>query len=116
MIGLLNHPLNRHVWVHLGVPPRCFLTGTQGPCPEGMTVGMQPNSTEGVCKCACYHDISEGESQIFDPYLDTKQKFCSKEKLGAYEHYAKYQGNCYKLLTQVLFLFLFFECEIVLLL
>jgi len=96
-----THPLNRHVWVHLGVPPRCFLTGTPGPCPEGMTVGLQPNSTEGICKCSCYNKLDMRESDIFDPYADTKQKFCHRESKYAYDHYAKYEGKCYKLLTQV---------------
>jgi len=101
MVRLHSHPLHRNVWVHFGIPPRCFLTGTRGPCPEGMIVGVQPNSTAGVCKCACYNEIDEFDNEVLDPYLDVKQKFCSTQNGLFYDHYAKYQGTCYKLFTQV---------------
>jgi len=100
MVRLPSHPLHRNVWVHFGV---CFLSGTQGPCPDGMIVGVQPNSTAGVCKCACYNEIDEFDNQVLDPYLDVKQKFCSTRKRDGtfYDHYAKYQETCYQLFTQV---------------
>jgi len=102
-----RHPLNRDIWVQYGNPPRCFLVGEKGPCPDGMKLAAVRNSSVGVCKCECYF-YTELDRETFD-YVDKVYYEISKtiiENVPPFcydgrNHHAFYKDKCYKILTQV---------------
>jgi len=99
---LQTHPYHRYVWLYYGNPPRCYKTGFQGPCPDGMSLGALFTSKYGSCSCSCFsvYGASEGkpkEDLVISPFMDQQRKFCSDK----HSNYYTMHGNiCYKLYTR----------------
>jgi hypothetical protein len=110
-----KHPFHRDPWIKYGSPSKCFLAGTQGPCPAGMRIGLQSNNpNEGICKCNCFFPFSDrarqyydenkgysGSGRNWDPYLNEKQPFCYDFQEKRTFAYSKEMNGCYGLFTQV---------------
>jgi hypothetical protein len=104
---MARHPLHRDPWVYVGNPPKCFLSGTQATCPEGMKLGVRSGSPFGACKCNCFFPQTDqdknrySEEMPWDPLLNEKKTFCFDNKDE--RHYAFFAptGQCFPLLSKV---------------
>ncbi|CAL8091420.1 unnamed protein product [Orchesella dallaii] len=64
-------------WVYFGSPPKCYLTGEQGPCDSFDKLFVKSDSEFGFCSCGCIEGI-----QLISPQ---EHQFCMPHSVGNLE-------------------------------
>ncbi|XP_035702715.1 uncharacterized protein LOC118434067 [Folsomia candida] len=91
-------PTNKQAWVKFGTPPRCYLTGYQGPCPLHMKLFYNINSPEfGYCQCDCFPSNVTSRDEYYCMRNVTDSNYGTE--LRAYGFYADTK-LCYPLFSQ----------------